>query len=163
MAGKGSVGPFTSVSGNGGTVTVYNSQRNANGSVTPADANKQIFYTFQGVQNWTLTKTAVLTEITHSGSQGFQQRKQVVRGGQFKLAFVWDANNVPDSDVTLDQGDEPNISLKRGLNKGFYQFPSIIETCEIVDDQMKDVIKGNISGYVNGPIVNSIVRPQGGA
>lgn len=158
----GSRGTFTSVSGNGGTVTVYNSTRNANGSVT-AGAITGTPYTFNGVTNWTLTKTGVLTEITHSGSQGCQQRKLVVRGGQFKLAFVWDANTVPDSDVTLDQGDEPVIKLKRGLNAGYYRFPAIVETCEIVVDQQKDVVRGSISGYINGPITNIVSGPTGGA
>ncbi len=80
----------------------------------------------------------------------------MVRGGQFKLELVWDAYNLPDSDVTLDQGDEPVLYFKRGLNAGYYRFPAIVETLELTDDEQKDVIRGSVSGYVNGPITNFV-------
>jgi len=165
----GSRGVFTSVSGNGGAVTVYNSIRNAvNLAVAPAATNAAgaptgVGYVFNGVTKWELTRSAVLAEITHSGSLGEQQRKAVVRGGQFSLDFVWDANNCPDSDVSLDAGDEPMIKLKRGGNAGYYRFPAIVETMKLTDDQAKDVLRGTISGYVNGRVTNVVSGPTNGA
>ncbi len=159
----GSRGAYTPVSGNGGTVTVYNSSRSAvNGVVTPGLATG-IAYTFTGVTKWELTVKANLAETTHAGSLGWEQRKSVTRGGQFTLDFVWDANNVPDSDVTLSAGDEPVVKLKRGANAGYYRFPSIVETMKLTDDEVKDVMRGTISGYVNGPITNVVSGPTNGA
>ncbi len=163
---------YTPVSGNGGTVTVYNSSRNAsNGVVTPAVIGGFLGvqvptgtpYTFTGVTKWELTKKANLAEVTHAGSLGWEQRKSVTRGAQFTLEFVWDAGNVPDSDVTLDAGDEPVIRLKRGANAGYYWFPAIVETMKLVDDEAKDVMRGTISGYANGPIRNVVSGPTNGA
>ncbi len=187
-------GTFTSVSGHGGYVVVFNSSRNAaNGVVTPpvytvaAGNNGAITvggvaapyliaggvavlpgntgpnFVFSGITKWELTKNAVLTEITHSGSMGWQQRKAIVRGGQFTLEFVWDANNCPDSDVTLDAGDEPVVALKRGANAGYYQFAAIVESVKLVDDNQKDVIRGTISGFTNSPIYARLLGPTNGA
>lgn len=163
MAGTGSRGTFTSVSGHGGTVTVFNSSRNATNGVVTAGTAGGTPYTFSGITKWELTKQAVLTEITHSGSGGWQQRKAIVRGGQFSLEIVWDANTVPDSDVSLDQGDEPVVKLKRGANAGYYRFPAIIESLKITDDQQKDVLRAAIQGFVNGPISNVVSGPTNGA
>ncbi len=184
----GSRGTFTSVSGHGGFVVVFNSSRNAtNGVVTPTtytfnsstgvitpppysinNATGAVTvappgYTFSGITKWDLTKSAVLTEITNSGSRGWQQRKAVVRGGQFSIDFVWDANTVPDGDVTLDAGDEPLIAFKRGANAGYYEFPGIVETMKLTDDNQKDVLRGTVSGFVNGPIYNRAFGPLNGA
>ncbi len=182
-------GTFTSVSGHGGYVVVFNSSRNAaNGVVTPPaytvnpnngaiaplpyvianglaalPSNAGPNFVFSGITKWEMTRNAVLTEITHSGSGGCQQRKAVVRGGQFTLDFVWDANNCPDFDVTLDAGDEPLIALKRGANAGYYQFPAIVESMKLTDDNQKDVLRGTVSGFINGPVYGKTVGPVNGA
>jgi hypothetical protein len=112
--------------------------------------------TFHNTQ-WTLTKTAKLADVTDSSSAGWEKRKIILKGGSFKFEFIFDDANIPDTDITLDEGDEGTIKFNLGSStpQKFYSFPGIVETLEIVNSQT-DVIKGNVSGFVNGPITDPI-------
>lgn len=127
--------------GHGGTITV-------DPSGTPV--------TFDGITEWKLTKTARLADTTHGGTSGWEQRKKILKGGQWSINFIWDSTNIPDTDFTLDQGDEVTLKFLVGDSTKFYSFAAIVETLEIVDNEVSDVVRGTASGFVNGAITDPV-------
>lgn len=143
-------------SGHGGTV-FEETWSNVAGTQTVTNR------TFHNTQ-WTLDKTSRLADVTDSSAGGFERRKLIVRGGTFKFEFIWKDDNIPDTDATLDAGTEGTLRFYLGATTGnkFYKFAAIIESVELVNSQV-DVIKGTVSGFVNGAITNPVtgVIPQG--
>lgn len=144
------------ISGHGGTIVsgavTYAAGTVGNGFIpTAVIGPTRMFHNTQ----WSLTKTAKLAEVTDSSSQGWEKRKRIVRGGSWKFEWIWDANNIPDTDLTLDEGNEVRLTFRLGKTapQKFYQFVGIVETFELVNSQT-DVIKGSCSGFVNGPVTN---------
>ncbi len=95
--------------------------------------------------------------MTDSSAAGWEKRKLIVKGGSFKFEFIFNDDNIPDTDITLDEGDEGTVRFNLGNSspQKFYSFPGIVETLEIVNSQT-DVIKGSVSGFINGPITDPI-------
>ena len=131
---------MTPVSGHGGAIIV-----------DPSGGATQFENT-----DWTLNKTAVLADITDSSTSGYQKKKSIVKGGTFTINGVWDDTTIPDTDVTLDQGDEVTLKLEVGAGSKFYQFAAIIETLTVTDDNRADVIRYAVTGHVNGTITDPV-------
>lgn len=104
------------------------------------------------VSLWRLQKTARLVETTDSSTAGVERWSTVVTGGIVTFEFVWDADNIPDTDVTLDAGDSVSMTLNIGASAKTYAFTALVETLEIVDDNVNDVIRGTGTARVNGAI-----------
>lgn len=146
------------VSGHGGTIVsaplTYTAGTAATGFAPTASAGATRVF---NNTTWTLTKTARLADVTDSSSQGWEKRKRILRGGSWKFEWIWDCNNIPDRDLTLDEGNEVQIrfNLGRTTPQKFYRLNGIIETFELVNSQV-DVIKGSCSGFINGPVANPL-------
>src|SRR5437016_645942 len=85
---------------------------------------------FTAISTWKYTKTATLAETTNAGSGGWQTRLLVVKGGTFALDFVWDSDNIPETNVAVDIGQAVTVALKLGDTALKYTFPGIVETIE---------------------------------
>jgi hypothetical protein len=95
--------------------------------------------------------------VTDSSAAGWEKRKLIVKGGSFKFDFIFSDDNIPDVDITLDEGDEGQIRFNLGSStpQKYYQFPAIVETMELVNSQT-DVIKGSVSGFINGAVTKAV-------
>src|SRR5262245_16797434 len=112
--------------------------------------------TWDGVTKWTLNKKGRLADITHSGTGGVVRRKKTVTDGDGTVEFIWDSTNIPDTDVTLDHGDEVALVLFVGDSTKSYSFNAVVDVLTLVDDETQDVVRGTLTFFANGPFTDPI-------
>lgn len=108
------------------------------------------------ISEWRLTKTARLAEVTNSGSAGQAKWKKTVVEATWSCQLPWDSENIPDTDVSLDVGDEVTIAFYCGDSTKFYSLPGITESVEVVNNVQNDVVRATVSGKANGAITDPV-------
>lgn len=108
------------------------------------------------VTEWQLNKTARLAEVTNSGSGGVVKRHKIVEDAQFTIQVPWDSENIPDTDISLDVGDEPALVLYVGDSGKTYSFTGIVESVQPVVNNQNDIVRMTVTGYANGVVTDPV-------
>jgi hypothetical protein len=115
------------------------------GSVTVVDTGHTM-----DTGSWTLTKTRDMAEVTHSGSQGWKQRKATVRDFSGTVELPWNSVNTPES-KGFDIGAEVTLTLQLADSGKSYTAPSLINSLAFKVDQT-DAVRLTVNFMANGPL-----------
>lgn len=112
--------------------------------------------TNMAVLTWSMTRTARLADTTASDSSALERRQKTVTGGTFQCKCLWDSTAIPDTDLSLQAGDEHTLKFYAGDSGKFYSFAGIIENHTTDVDNQTGVVTFNLTGYANGTITEPL-------
>lgn len=104
------------------------------------------------VGSYTLNKRAKLSESTHSGSGGGEERTKVNRGGTVSFMCNYDATDTPEA-IGMAEGDEFTANLWIGESGKMYSpVTLIVENIDIVGVSQDSHVTYSGTAYVQGAL-----------
>lgn len=107
----------------------------------------------EGVRNWKLSLTSLLAETTNASSGGIQQWLKILTGGTWSCDVILDSTNLPDTDLSMAEGDTIALVFNIGDSSKTYSFTGIVETLEI-SCPANDVVSYSLSGKINSAVTD---------
>ena len=101
------------------------------------------------VAKWEMTKTSELGVTTHSGTGGWVTKKGCNRTGTITIDIPWDSTQIPDTDISLDDGDEFSGQAWLGDSGKFYTFDGVVESVKPVSDSAgTDIVRVSVTATI---------------
>lgn len=97
------------------------------------------------VTDWEFTKKTRAAETTHSGTNGWATFKGTVKEAEGTINVIWDSEQIPDTDITMDVGDEITLKLYVGDSTKFYSMTAMIETLKLMSKNTDDVVRWTVT------------------
>lgn len=97
------------------------------------------------ITDWEFTKKTRAAETTHSGTAGWVTFKGTTKEAEGTINVVWDSDQIPDTDITMDVGDEITLALFVGDSAKFYSMTAMIETLKLISKNTEDVVRWTVT------------------
>lgn len=97
------------------------------------------------VVDWEFTKTTRKADLSNSGSNGWAPKKGTVKEASGTVNALWDSDQLPDTDITLDVGDEFTLKLYCGDSTKFYSMTAMVESLKMNSKSTDDVVRWTIT------------------
>lgn len=108
------------------------------------------------IGQWTLNKTSEQAVVTTSAAGGARKRIHILRDWTATIELPLDADVIPETDLTFEEGDSVTVDFNLGASGKFYRGLGLVAGVSAVNNNDADACRVTININGNGLITQPV-------